>query len=86
VSVDAAADFAALLAVGLLNILAAAEAALALDTSLLPFCVNAEPAADFAALLADGLRSVRQAALAAALLVRSFETFRSIVAPLHNGY
>lgn len=85
-SVEPAADFAALLAVGLLKVLAAAEAAFALDTSLLPFCVNAEPAADFAALLADGLRSVCPAALAAVLPVRSFETFRGIVAPLHNGY
>jgi len=71
VRAEPAADFAALLVLGLLSTLDAAEAALALVTSELRTCVNAEAAADLAALLAEGLLSVREAADAAALPVLS---------------
>ena len=60
-----------MLALGLRNVLAAADAAFLLVTSVLLRCVSAEPAADFAALLALGFRKVRAAADAALLPVDS---------------
>jgi len=71
VSADAAADFAALLAVLLRKILEAEEATLALVVSVLPFCVRAEAATDFSALVADLLRRTLEAADATFLLVLS---------------
>jgi hypothetical protein len=78
VRAEAAADFAALLALGLLSVRAAADAAFALVTSPLRLCVNAEPAADFAALLALELCKVLPAAEAAFLPVLSPPLFLTI--------
>ena len=78
VSAEPAADFAALLALGLRNVLAAADAALLPVTSVLLRCVSADPAADFAALLAFEFRNVRAAADAARLPVDSRFPFFAI--------
>lgn len=71
VRADAAADFAALLALGLLRTFEAVDATLALVFSVLPFWVRAEAATDFSALLALGLLKTFEAAVATFLLVLS---------------
>ena len=70
-SVDAAADFAEVVAFLLLNVLLAARAAAA-ELSLVVFLwASAEAAADFAAFEADEERSVLDAFVATGLLVFS---------------
>lgn len=71
VRADAAADFAALLAVLLFRIFAAAEATFLLVCSVLPFCVRADAATDFSALVAVLLLSTFAALDATFLLVLS---------------
>jgi hypothetical protein len=71
VRADAAADFAALLALGSRKTFDAVAATFALVVSVLPFCVNAEAATDFSALLAVLLRRTLEAAAATFLLVLS---------------
>jgi hypothetical protein len=72
VNAEPAADFAALLAPGLLRVLLAELAALGEVTFCGAFvCERAEPAADFAALLAFGFCKVLDAALAAFGVVTS---------------
>ena len=71
VRADAAADFAALLALGLLSTFEAVDATLALVFSELPFWVRADAATAFSALLALGLLKTFEAAVATFLLVLS---------------
>jgi hypothetical protein len=82
VSAEAAADFAALLALGLLSVLAAAEAAFAPVASELRTWVRADAAADLAALLAVELRNTFDAAEAALLPVLS--PLRFVIANLRS--
>ena len=71
VKVEAATDFAALLALGSFSTFEADDATLALVFSRLPFWVRADAATDFSALLALGLLKTLDAAVATFLLVDS---------------